>query len=144
LQSLTLCLLCRHDRGLAQRLHASCWPCLSSHRKAPSAGGTCYCFCSALHLTRSSTSKPPFSVPCLPRPSGVCHTCVPVSFLCTHCPLLRGHVPVSLLLHLSPTCSALHVCMFMGSFMLRQRTAIGNALWACFQGCLEGQTSRLM
>ena len=52
MQSLTLCLLCRHDRGLAQGLHASCWPCLSSHRKAPSAGGTCSCFCSALHLTR--------------------------------------------------------------------------------------------
>ena len=32
-------------------------------RKAPSAGGAC-CFCSALHLTRSSTLRMPFAVPC--------------------------------------------------------------------------------
>ena len=64
------------------RLPLSCWPCFSSHRKAPSAGGTCYCFCSALHLTRSSTSRPVFSVLCL-SPKCVC-VCVAVVVLVRH------------------------------------------------------------
>ena len=57
--------------------------CLLSlrRRKAPSAGGTC-CFCSAFHLTRSSTLRPPLAVPCLSRRPCVCVcTCVGV-FLC--------------------------------------------------------------
>ena len=49
-------------------------------RKAPSAGGTCFCFCSALHLTRFSTPRPPFAVPCLSRRPCV-RACVRV-FMC--------------------------------------------------------------
>ena len=33
--------------------------CPSHCREAPSAGGTCFCFCSALHLMRFSTPRPP-------------------------------------------------------------------------------------
>ena len=36
-------------------------------RKAPSAGGTGFCLCSALHLTRCSALRPAFVVPCLSR-----------------------------------------------------------------------------
>ena len=69
------------------RLPLSCWPCFSSHRKAPSAGGTCYCFCSALHVTRSSTSRPVFSVLCL-SPKCVC-VCVCVYVCVCVCVCVR-------------------------------------------------------
>ena len=60
--------------------------CSSHYRKAPSAGGAC-CICSALHLTRSSTLRPPFAVPCLLHrpcvcPDGPCAPCRAVPLLC--------------------------------------------------------------
>ena len=45
----------RNAAGIPDVDHIAC-PLHCS--KAPSAGGTCFCFCSALHLTRSSTRGP--------------------------------------------------------------------------------------
>ena len=81
-------MLCMHSvfacRPLVQRRCQRLYPnaaeiqdvdhlvCLLHCRKAPSAGGTCFCFCSALHLTRPSTLRPPFAVPCFSRRPCVC------------------------------------------------------------------------
>ena len=81
-------MLCMHSvfacRPLVQRRCQRLYPnatgiqsvdhlvCLLHCRKAPSAGGTCFFFCSALHLTRPSTLRPPFAVPCFSRRPCVC------------------------------------------------------------------------
>ena len=74
------CFVCRQASGWESLPEAVSdiwevnWECLLCPlhcRNAPSAGGTCICFCSALHL-RSSTPRPLIAVPCLSRRPCVC------------------------------------------------------------------------